>query len=37
VTTILRLLADIHVDVRRIRNVLDDENGEEEEIREDDT
>jgi phage host-nuclease inhibitor protein Gam len=36
VTTIMRLLADIQVDVRRIRNLLEDEDGEEEEDSEDD-
>ena len=36
VTTIMRLLADIQTDVRRIRNLLEDENGEEE-APEDDT
>ena len=30
VTTIMRLLAGIQSDVRRIRNVLEDEDGEEE-------
>jgi hypothetical protein len=30
VTTIMRLLADIQMDVRGIRNVLEDEDGEEE-------
>jgi hypothetical protein len=36
VTTIMRLLADIQVDVRRIRNLLDEDDGEEEEVPEDD-
>ena len=36
VTTIMRLLADIQEDVRFIRNVLEDEDGEEE-ASEDDT
>jgi phage host-nuclease inhibitor protein Gam len=30
VTTIMRLLGDIQADVRRIRNLLEDEDGEEE-------
>lgn len=30
VTTIMRLLGDIHVDVRQIRTLLEDEDGEEE-------
>jgi hypothetical protein len=30
VTTIMRLLADIHEDVLRIRQILEDEDGEEE-------
>jgi phage host-nuclease inhibitor protein Gam len=37
VTTIMALLGDIQSDVRRIRNLLEDENGEEEEeVPEDD-
>jgi hypothetical protein len=36
VTTIMRLIADIHADVRRIRRLLEDDNGEEEEEREPD-
>jgi phage host-nuclease inhibitor protein Gam len=36
VTTIMRLLGDIQTDVRRIRNLLEDEDGEEE-APEDDT
>ena len=36
VTTIMRLLADIQVDVRRIRNLLDEDDGEGEEVPEDD-
>lgn len=36
VTTIMRLLADIQVDARRIRNLLDEDDGEEEEVPEDD-
>ena len=30
VTTIMRLLGDIQIDVRRIRNVLEEDDGEEE-------
>ena len=37
VTTIMRLLGDVQADVRRIRNLLEDEDGEEEEVPEDDT
>jgi hypothetical protein len=36
VTTIMALVADIQRDVRRIRNLLEDDNGEEEEVPEDD-
>ena len=36
VTTIMRLLGDIQLDVNRIRNLLEDEDGEEEEVPEDD-
>lgn len=36
VTTIMRILDDIHWDVRRIRRLLEDDNGEEEEEREPD-
>jgi len=36
VTTSMRLLADVQVDVRRIRNLLENESGEEEEASEDD-
>lgn len=36
VTTIMRLLGDIQVDVSRIRRLLEDEDGEEEEAPEDD-
>lgn len=35
VTTIMALLGDIHYEVREIRRLLEDENGEEEEAPED--
>jgi hypothetical protein len=37
VTTIMSLLGDIQDDVRRIRNLLEDDDGQEEEAPEDDT
>jgi hypothetical protein len=37
VTTIMSLLADIQLDVRGIRDLLEDDDGEEEEAPEDDT
>ena len=37
VTIIMSLLGDIQNDVRRIRNLLEDDDGEEEEAPEDDT
>lgn len=36
VTTVMMLLGDIQVDVRAIRTLLEDEDGEEEEAPEDD-
>ena len=36
VTTIMRLLGDIHHDVARIRRLLEEDDGEEEEAPEDD-
>lgn len=36
VTTIMRLLGDIQIDVRTIRELLEDGDGEEEEATEDD-
>jgi len=37
VTTIMGLLADIHDEVRQIRKLLEDEDGEEEEVPEGDS
>jgi phage host-nuclease inhibitor protein Gam len=37
VTTIMRLIGDIQLDVTRIRELLEDEDGEEEELPEDDS
>jgi hypothetical protein len=37
VTTIMRLLSDIQIDVSRIRELMEEDNGEEEEVPEDDS
>jgi hypothetical protein len=37
VTTIMALISDIQADVRRIRNLMEDDDGEEEEVPEDDS
>ena len=37
VTTIMRLIGDIQLDVSRIRELLEDEDGDEEELPEDDS